>query len=90
MVIPFLFSLETLLLAYILKALKKPLFRITATITPIALLAAYGWIKEWDDTLTATGALGFFFAFAGLYLAEFAFIARRIAAKNKVQATNPQ
>lgn len=86
LVITFLACLETLVLAYILKALKKPLFRITATIVPIALLAAYGWIKEWDDTFTAIAALGFFFALAWLYLAEFACIAlivRRLRVKNE-------
>ena len=79
----FILSLLALLLAYILKALKKPLFRLIATIAlPAACSITYGPGQAI--------ALLFLFAVAWLYLAEFAFIARRIAAKNKEQETNPQ
>lgn len=77
--IVFIFAFTALLLAYILKALKKPLFRIIAT---IALPAAYGWSAGWDHAL----AILFYFAFAWFYLAEFAssaLIIRRLRAKNE-------
>ncbi len=79
----FILALLALLPAYILKALKKPRFRIIAT---IALPAAYGWTEGWQQAL----ALLFLLAVAWLYLAEFAFIARRIAAKRKEPETNTQ
>lgn len=78
----FILSLLALLLAYILKALKKPRFKILAT---IALPAAYGWAEGWEQAL----ALLFLLTVAWLYLAEFAFIARRLKTGNEPPA-DPQ
>lgn len=75
----FILSLLALLLAYILKSLKKPRFKILAT---IALPAAYGWAEGWEQAL----ALFFLLAVAWLYLAEFAFIARRLKTGNEPSA----